>query len=151
MMPEAQLLWIQSFYFYFIYLALLGGIWSLCCGRWDLVPQSRIKPGSPPLGGRVLTTGPPWKSLKDRVLDEVEKNRLYYFARLRGTQWVDDLKKPMSQFGEDRENFYNNYSKRLSLAHGHSSYGLVVGSRSQHQTSGPTALGSTWLWVTYNC
>ena len=75
-----------------------------------------MNPGPLHWEGRVLTTGPPWKSLRDRVLEDVEKNRLYYFARLRGTQWADDLKKPMSQFGEDCEKFYNNCSKEVAIS-----------------------------------
>ena len=34
------------------------------CGTWDLVPWPGIEPGPPALGARVLTTGPPGKSLK---------------------------------------------------------------------------------------
>ena len=50
----------------FIYLAwpdLSYRMWTLICGMWDLIPQSRIKPKPPPLESWSLATGPPRKSL----------------------------------------------------------------------------------------
>ena len=36
---------------------------TLSCGTWALVPWPGIEPRSPALDGKVLTTGPPGKSL----------------------------------------------------------------------------------------
>ena len=50
-----------------------------------------------------------------RALGEVEKDKLYYFARQRGTQWAPALENCVSQPGRIYWGFYNNGSKVGSL------------------------------------
>ena len=64
-------------------------------------------------------------NIRNRVLGEVEKKQLYYFARQKGPQQANALK-TVPQSGGDRDSYSNGAKRRGGSVHGHSSDWLVV-------------------------